>query len=361
MFQFGRCNSRNLLLGFLVFAVAFFVCWQLVGLTHPNNSTKTGNLIHSQPAEIVTNLKQTSVQSSSCNKTIGAENVATSNDAFQWCSADSSARGMHQKVITFTLFGAANMSLFSRYDSLLRNISTTSRQMYPGWIVRIYHNFHNESETERSIVNQLFDLSCQFDHVDLCSIAELIARIPALTPIDPALIKGLNPRMLRFLVMLDPNVDIFISRDTDSVIWRREVDAVNEWLRSNYTFHLMRDHKNHTAIILAGMWGAKLHQRRDLIQGLTRALILGGQDTNKNTDQNLLEKIVWPTVQYDVMAHDSYHCEYKGLLNKSPLKMYPFPTERNGSSFVGGVGLKLEPSKCPEACRPPDHKEWQYC
>lgn len=361
MFQFGRCNSRNLLLGFLVFAVAFFVCWQLVGLTHPNNSTKTGNLIHSQPAETVTNLKQISVQSSSCNKTIGAENVATSNDAFQWCSADSSARGMHQKVITFTLFGAANISLFSRYDSLLRNISTTSRQMYPGWIVRIYHNFHNESETERSILNQLFNLSCQFDHVDLCSIAELIGRIPALTPIDPALIKGLNPRMLRFLVMLDPNVDIFISRDTDSVIWRREVDAVDEWLRSNYTFHLMRDHRKHNHLILAGMWGAKLYQRRDLIEGLTRALIVAGQGGDKSTDQNSLNNILWPTAQFDVMAHDSYQCQNNQMLSKSPLKVYPFPTMRNGSCYVGGIGQQLTADKCPVACRPPNHKDWEFC
>lgn len=53
------------------------------------------------------------------------------------------------------------------------------------------------------------------------------------TPIDPALIRGLNPRMYRYLVMLDPNVDMFISRDVDSLIFPREVDAVKQWLPSN--------------------------------------------------------------------------------------------------------------------------------
>ncbi len=96
------------------------------------------------------------------------------------------------------------------------------------------------------------ELHCQFNHLDLCSVTDITGNITSLTPIDPALLRGLNGRMFRFLVMLDPNVDVFISRDTDSVILRREVDAVDEWLRSNYTFHLMRDHKNHTAIILAG-------------------------------------------------------------------------------------------------------------
>ncbi|KAI9562681.1 hypothetical protein GHT06_010135 [Daphnia sinensis] len=341
MFQSATRNHRILLLGLLVFAVAIFFYradWPYRG---------SGQFFVEQNV-------------GSCNKTTKASNV-TSHDAFQWCSADSSARRMHQKVITFTLFGAANASLFTRYDSLLTNISTTSRQMYPGWIVRIYHNFRNESEWERSVLNQLDNLKCQFDHVDLCSVPELIARIPALTPVDPALLRGLNPRMLRFLVMLDPNVDVFISRDTDSVIWRREVDAVNEWLSSNYTFHLMRDHRKHNHLILAGMWGAKLDQRRDLMEGLTRALIVAGQGGDKHTDQNSLNNILWPTAQFDVMAHDSYQCQNNQMLSKSPLKVYPFPTMRNGSYYVGGIGQQLTPDTCPVACRPPDHKDWEFC
>ncbi len=61
------------------------------------------------------------------------------------------------------------------------------------------------------------------------------------------------------------------------------------------------------------------------------------------------------------MAHDSYHCQLKKLNNKSPIKVFPFPTQRNGNNFVGGVGQKLSTTKCPEACRPPEHKDWQYC
>ena len=36
---------------------------------------------------------------------------------------------------------------------------------------------------------------------------------------------------------------------------QRERDAVNEWLASNKTFHNMRDHPWHGAVMLAGMWG----------------------------------------------------------------------------------------------------------
>ena len=51
-----------------------------------------------------------------------------------------------------------------------------------------------------------------------------------------------------------------------------------------------------------GMWGVKLDQRRDLVQGLTRTMILAGRNQDKGTDQSLLEKILWPSAQYDVVS-----------------------------------------------------------
>ena len=39
------------------------------------------------------------------------------------------------------------------------------------------------------------------------------------------------------------------------MFFQRERDAVNEWLESNKTFHLMRDHPWHGSEINAGMWG----------------------------------------------------------------------------------------------------------
>ena len=40
-------------------------------------------------------------------------------------------------------------------------------------------------------------------------------------------------------------VDILISRDSDSLIIQREEDAVREWIASERTFHIMRDHPAH--------------------------------------------------------------------------------------------------------------------
>lgn len=50
----------------------------------------------------------------------------------------------------------------------------------------------------------------------------------------------------RFAPMVDPFVDEFHSRDLDAKMLQREVDAVLEWKNSNLTFHVMRDHPQHT-------------------------------------------------------------------------------------------------------------------
>ncbi len=61
------------------------------------------------------------------------------------------------------------------------------------------------------------------------------------------------------------------------------------------------------------------------------------------------------------MAHDSYQCENEVVVRKSQLKVFPFPSKRNGRYYVGGAGHELYPVKCPEACRPPEHKDWEFC
>jgi hypothetical protein len=265
-----------------------------------------------------------------CGKEIPVQSIQPDPNAFKWCSPESAVRGMHQKVITYTLYGNVhNASVAKRYYSLLRNISLTAERDYPDWVVRIYHNIRDRGGPEREAHDQLCDIYCRFHNVDLCSVPLLVERIGNQTiPIDPALLAGLNPKMFRYLVMLDPNVDVFISRDVDSIIWPREVDAVAEWLKSNFTFHVMRDHKFHGSIILAGikfhficmivilwvsnipfdlmfrvagMWGAKLIQRRDLIEGLMRALVLAGQNQIGWQDQASLDTIVWPAAKYDVV------------------------------------------------------------
>ncbi len=49
------------------------------------------------------------------------------------------------------------------------------------------------------------------------------------------------------------------------------------------------------------MWGAKLYQHRDLIEGLMRAIAIEGQNHYTLMDQSSLDKILWPVAKYDVV------------------------------------------------------------
>ncbi len=165
-----------------------------------------------------------------------------------------------------------------------------------GWIMRIYHNLTDTNFYE----SILCPLRCQHAHVDLCDVQEINSEN---TGGSDGEIERLNPRMWRFLVMLDPLVDYFLSRDLDSDIVPREIAAVRQWLdSSNYTFHIMRDHPSHGGFMLAGLWGAKNVKRRDLLRRLGMVLLWSGKDDRGyQTDQNRLDLIVWPFATFDVV------------------------------------------------------------
>ena len=100
---------------------------------------------------------------------------------------------------------------------------------------------------------------CQHDNVDLCDMNEIMSMLVQVrkefkqsVPIKGIELMALHKKMWRYLAMIDPQVDRYMSRDTDSEIFEREVAAVDEWLRSDRTFHVMRDHQGHLAEIMGG-------------------------------------------------------------------------------------------------------------
>ena len=125
----------------------------------------------------------------------------------------------------------------------------------------------------------------------------------------------------RFEPIADPNVEVMISRDTDSRVSERESLAVNEWLESGNLFHVMRDHPAHSTQILGGMWGAKKPILGDMIH-LIRAYTKGNF---WQVDQNFLREAVWPRVAYTTTTHDEFFAKS------------PFPKPREGDEFVGQV------------------------
>lgn len=125
----------------------------------------------------------------------------------------------------------------------------------------------------------------------------------------------------RFLPMSEEGVERVIFRDTDSRFSMREVEAVNEWIKSDKSLHVMKDHPYHGGFpILAGMFGMV----GGMISQVEKLLELAKKVPEQyHYDQIFLQKYIWSVFKNDCIIHDEF------FLKK------PFPTQRNGFEFVG--------------------------
>jgi hypothetical protein len=113
-----------------------------------------------------------------------------------------------------------------------------------------------------------------------------------------------KPRMWRFESIDDPEVEIMMSRDTDTRITSREKLAVDEWLSSNKVFHIMRDHPHHDFCILGGMFGTKK------ISQISSWKIISdkyNKTDNRMYDQDFLRDYIYPLVKDNAIIHASFH------------------------------------------------------
>ena len=62
------------------------------------------------------------------------------------------------------------------------------------------------------------------------------------------------------------------------------------------------------------MWGAKVNQSRNLIEGTAKAIISAGQDEISFRDQRTLDDILWPAAKFDVVRNVFF--EYYELIIK---------------------------------------------
>jgi len=65
-----------------------------------------------------------------------------------------------------------------------------------------------------------------------------------------------NKMSWRFLVAAATDVERYVLRDIDSRLSLHDKAAVDEWIKSQKKFHIMRDHPSHSHYIMSGgMWG----------------------------------------------------------------------------------------------------------
>ncbi|XP_045103837.1 uncharacterized protein LOC123499613 [Portunus trituberculatus] len=278
----------------------------------------------------------------------GVAGVASVKDALgeSTCSDWATARGGNQRVISYSLFGAFP----SAYHRGIEELAGEVHKAYPGWTMRVYHALNLSREAERA---WLCVLACQHPHLDFCHVANLSGGVGD--------IRDTVGSVWRAAVLGDALVTRYMIRDADAPILAREVHAVREWLSSGKCFHVMRDSPHHDQAVMAGLWGGCGDWQASALPRLRDQLFKWSpKRAPPSVDQLYINMLLWPLIRRNLTAHDSYHCA-------SFTATRAFPTRRKGRDFVGmrsfrpAHALDALSTPCPAPCRPPQHKNWEYC
>ena len=138
------------------------------------------------------------------------------------CGIDAFNRGASQKVISFTFFESSNEvpkndNIRGYFLGIRENLNLI-QQYYPGYVMRLYY------QASKTVKEQLCEIACSESSLDLCP-ASAIPKLGNATKVYPLL--------WRFLPTIDPQVEIFLSRDLDSRVGAREQAAFQEFLDSD--------------------------------------------------------------------------------------------------------------------------------
>ncbi|XP_059090103.1 uncharacterized protein LOC131885916 [Tigriopus californicus] len=293
-----------------------------------------------------------------CQCQIQLPQVYSTHSSFEdtTCSATAFARGDHQRVVGFSFYGDSRSPKHKSkqyYQGIIDNLGLMNK-FYPGWIMRLYFDLNLGDD----LLGSLCELSCQNANLDLCHIQHLPG-----TPLPNA--SRIFPMNWRFFPTLDPQVDLFVSRDLDSRFSDREQSAVQEWLNSKWAFHMMRDHPAHVVSILGSGWGVKLTSTE--IRSQWKSAWMIGKNSPimwatrgmTGPDQGFLKRFVWPWAKKDSIQHDSYTCQvFPGTLG------FPTPRKNEPDNFIASVvAQNMSIWKiCPYQCRREGHRlDWIYC
>ena len=179
------------------------------------------------------------------------------------------------KIISFSVWGNDKKYLQGCYENI-----HLAKEIYPGWQTR----FYCASNMDESFYRELLRLGAELTTVD----------------IDKNSWEGL---FWRFMPAFEDNVDIFISRDTDSRLNYREKAAVDEWLASDKDIHCMRDHVEHNVPMLGGMWGC----RNKILHDLHKQFSEWQEREYKGSDQDFLRNVVFENYRDKIICHDRFY------------------------------------------------------
>lgn len=209
-----------------------------------------------------------------------------------------------KKVISYCLWGTENRYI----KGMLRNIQL-ARDIYPGWHVYVYLGKDADTWLVEALEKTAFehDVPLEIWHRDIADWRLMLDR---------------------FRAILEPGVDVMISRDADSRLTLREKAAVDEWLASDYGAHSISDHPHHSLAMMGGLCGFKKH----CIPANFSSMLDDWQFTTEakwQQDQDFLNQKLLPLISNHLLRHDDF---FRHIFGGQAM-----PITRDGYEFCGAT------------------------
>jgi hypothetical protein len=212
-----------------------------------------------------------------------------------------------KKVISFSIYGIGQTRDNDRgfYKGIFVNYEL-AKIIYPGWIVRIYLPYNEPAEFIKNLI-KMKDIEIILVDTNMCL------------------------RAIRFLPKDDPLVDVWISRDLDSIVTYREKAAVDDWLTnfSDKELHIMTDNSQHYWTIAGGMFGVK--NINNINNNLTDFMLEFSE--NKSVNDYAVDCTIAEGFFYKKDNYIQHYGSGKKLENSKP---FP-PHDQKNCSFVGDI------------------------
>lgn len=139
--------------------------------------------------------------------------------------------------------------------------------------------------------------------------------------------------ILRFYTIDDPSVDMMFVRDADSLLHWKDRWAIHRFLETpQCVAHTIRDHKDHTARIMGGLWAIRKSAGLN-IQQQYQLYLQNPTDLGIAHDQNFLSAHLYPLVKDRLLVHYSNDMAYPTEISE------PFPFTWTDDIYCGRIEM----------------------
>lgn len=180
---------------------------------------------------------------------------------------------VNMKIISFALWGDNKFYTYGAVENVI-----LAKELFPKWICRFY--------VGRGVQKNIIDFLKSQKNVQLIFRDEEY---------------NLSHMMWRFEPMFEKDVEVMISRDVDSRLSKKEQIIVNDWLKSDKDFHIIRDSPGHKKSIHGGLFGARNH----ICLSLKKEFEKFPRINKYSNDQKFLWDVVYPHVKSNSYVSDA--------------------------------------------------------